>query len=419
MGHAGDTLCSRYIETMETTNTASGLPLSDIKVIELGQLIAGPYCGQVLADFGADVLKIEPPGKGDAMRQWGQSDPSGKPIWWNVIARNKRSMTLDLRKEAGQNVLRKLIRHVDVLIENFRPGTLEKWGLGYEALSEINPKLIMVRVTGFGQDGPYSQRAGYASVCEAMGGLRYVSGYPDRPPVRVGISLGDTLAGLHAALGAMMALHDRSRTGHGQVVDSSIFESVFGMMESIIPDYVLAGKVRERSGSFLPGIAPSNAYPASDGRDVVIGANQDTVFSRLCEVMGQPGLAQDPRFVSHRARGDNQAELDAIVATWTRTLPAKQIVDLLAAAGVPCSLIYSAPEMLDDEHFRARQSIVNVEDSQGQVIPMQNVFPRLSRSPGKVRSAGPALGANTDHALQQWLGMSSSEIETLRTAGVI
>lgn len=401
------------------TTSEAELPLSNIRVIELGQLIAGPYCGQVLADFGADLLKIEPPAKGDAMRQWGAIDADGNPIWWNQIGRNKQSMTLDLRQAQGQEILRELVQDADILIENFRPGTMEKWGLGYEQLSQINPGLIMVRVTGFGQEGPYSERAGYASVCEAMGGLRYVSGYPDRPPVRVGISLGDTLAGLHAALGALVALNQRARTGKGQVVDSTIYESVFGMMESIIPDYVLAGKVRERSGSFLPGIAPSNAYPANDGRDVIIGANQDTVFARLCDAMGRPELSSDTRFATHRARGEHQAELDELISQWSRTLDAQALVDLLSEAGVPCGLVYSAPEMLNDPHFRARESIVEVSDSSGRKIPMQNVFPRLSQTPGRVRHVGPELGEHTEITLRGQLGKSDAEIESLREAGVI
>lgn len=394
-------------------------PLTDLKVLELGQLIAGPYCGQVLADFGAEVIKIEPPGKGDAMRQWGEAGADGEPLWWNVIARNKKSLTLDLRQPRGQAILRDLAARADILIENFRPGTMEKWGLGYEALAAINPRLIMVRVTGFGQDGPYASRAGFASVCEAMGGLRYISGYPDRAPVRVGISLGDTLAGLHGALGALVAVHQRERSGQGQVVDSAIFESVLGMMESLVPDYARAGKIRERSGSFLPRIAPSNAYPARDGRDVIIGANQDTVFRRLCEVMGQPTLADHPDYATHRARGEHQQAIDDQVAAWTQQHDADAIVGWLAEAGVPAGLAYRAPEMLDDPHFQARESIVAVPDRHGQPLPMQNVFPRLSASPGRVRHVGPALGEHTEAVLGDWLGVDSATLDDLRASRVI
>lgn len=402
---------------MPTSHTA--MPLENIRVLELGQLIAGPYCGQVLADFGAEVIKIEPPGKGDAMRQWGAIDDHGDPIWWNVIGRNKKSMTLDLRQPEGQEVLRKLVATSDVLIENFRPGTMEKWGLGFDALSAINPRLVMVRVTGFGQDGPYSTRAGFASVCEAMGGLRYISGYPDRPPVRVGISLGDTLAGLHGALGALVALQHRERTGLGQVVDSAIYESVLGMMESLIPDYALAGKVRERSGSILPGIAPSNAYPAKDGRDVIIGANQDTVFARLCEVMGQPKLAEHPDYATHRARGENQQAIDDLISAWTRQHDAQLIVDLMAEAGVPAGLVYSAAEMVNDPHYKAREAIVEVPGRHGQPTPMQSVFPKLSRTPGRVRHVGSELGVHNKEVLEQILGLSEAQIQSLHNKNVI
>ncbi|MDN3523299.1 CaiB/BaiF CoA transferase family protein [Halomonas ramblicola] len=405
---------------MTPHDTVSPTPLDDIKVLELGQLIAGPYCGQVLADFGAQVIKIEPPGKGDAMRQWGEADPdSGEPLWWNVIARNKQSLTLDLRQPRGQALLCELASQADVVIENFRPGTMERWGLGYEVLSRDNPGLVMVRVTGFGQDGPYASRAGFASVCEAMGGLRYLSGYPDRPPVRVGISIGDTLAGLHAALGAMMALQQRHRSGRGQVVDSSIFESVLAMMESLIPEYARAGKVRERSGSFLPGIAPSNAYPARDGRDVIIGANQDSVFRRLCEAMGQPRLADHPDYATHRARGEHQQAIDDLVAAWTRQHDAQQVVDILAAAGVPAGLVYRAPDMLADPHFQARESIVEVPDRSGRPLPMQNVFPRLSDTPGRVHRVGPELGEHTEAILSGWLGLAPDALDALRADGVI
>ncbi|TVU92064.1 MULTISPECIES: CaiB/BaiF CoA transferase family protein [Halomonadaceae] len=405
---------------MRQQHTPSPLPLENIKVLELGQLIAGPYCGQVLADFGAEVVKVEPPGKGDAMRQWGEADQeSGDPLWWNIIGRNKQSLTLDLRQQRGQDVLRQLAAHADVIIENFRPGTMERWGLSYDELSRHNPKLVMVRVTGFGQDGPYATRAGFASVCEAMGGLRYLSGYPDRPPVRVGISIGDTLAGLHAALGTMMALHQRERSGQGQVVDSSIFESVLAMMENLIPEYARAGKVRERSGSFLPKIAPSNAYPARDGRDVIIGANQDTVFRRLCEAMGQPRLADHPDYATHRARGENQQAIDDLVAAWTQQHDASHIVDILAEAGVPAGLVYRAPDMLDDPHFQARESIVEVPDRHGRPLPMQNVFPRLSSTPGSVRSVGPALGEHTHTVLADWLALSADTLDALRADNVI
>lgn len=405
---------------MTDLTSLTDLPLEDLKVLELGQLIAGPYCGQVFADFGANVIKVEPPGRGDAMRQWGEADhETGEPLWWNVIARNKQSLTLDLRQPRGQDILRELAEQADVIIENFRPGTMERWGLGYETLSRYNPRLVMVRVTGFGQDGPYASRAGFASVCEAMGGLRYLSGYPDRPPVRVGISIGDTLAGLHGAMGALVALHQRERTGLGQVVDSAIFESVLAMMESLVPEYARTGKIRERSGSFLPKIAPSNAYPARDGRDVIIGANQDSVFRRLCTAMGQPTLADHPDYATHRARGEHQQAIDDLVAAWTRQHDAQQVVDLLAEAGVPAGLVFRAPDMLDDPHFQARDAIVEVPDRHGKPLPMQNVFPRLTDTPGRVRHVGPELGEHTETILSDWLGLAPDTLDALRADHVI
>ena len=404
---------------MSLNKLAPTTPLSDLKVLELGQLIAGPYCGQILADFGANVIKIEPPGKGDSMRQWGEVDADGEPVWWNVIGRNKQSVTLNLREPQGQEILRNLASQADILIENFRPGTMERWGLGYDVLSRNNPGLIMVRVTGFGQDGPYSDRAGFASVCEAMGGLRYISGYPDRPPVRVGISIGDTLAGIHGAIGALVALHQREKSGEGQVVDSAIFESVLGVMESLVPDYDRAGKIRERNGGSLPGIAPSNAYPARDNRDVIIGANQDSVFRRLCAAMGQPTLADHPDYATHRARGANQQAIDDAVAAWTRQHDAQEIVDRLAEAGVPAGLIFRAPDMLADPHFNARKSIVMVPDRKGKPLPMQNVFPRLTKTPGTIRHAGPQLGEHTNEVLKGWLDMNDAQLDTLRSSSII
>lgn len=388
-------------------------PLEGIRVLEMGQLIAGPFCGQILADFGAEVVKIEAPKSGDAMRQWGKAAENGRTLWWSVIARNKKSVTLDLRTPEGQKVARELASQADILIENFRVGTLEKWGLGWETLSKANPRLILARITGFGQTGPYANRAGFASVCEAMGGLRYISGFPDRPPVRTGISIGDSLAGLHAALGTMMALEYRHKTGRGQVVDTSIFESVLNMMESLVPEYDKAGHIRERSGSALPGIAPSNAYPTRDGKDVVIGANQDTVFQRLCIEMNQPDLAENERFASHQGRGIHQKELDELVADWTRQHSASEIVERLAIAGVPAGLTYRAPDMLQDPHFVARESITRVNDKHFGDLAMQNIFPVLSESPGEINHTGPDLGEHTAEVLKDWLNLDNTRIDQL------
>ncbi len=394
-------------------------PLQGLVVIEMGTLIAGPFCGQILGDFGATVIKLEDPGKGDPMRQWGRSLPMGHSPWWPVIGRNKRSVTLNLRDPEGQSIARKLIAGADVLIENFRPGAMEKWGLGYEALSAENPKLVMARVSGFGQTGPYAQRAGYALIGEAMGGLRYITGEPDRAPARAGISVGDSLAGLHAALGTMMALHARERTGRGQIVDAAIYESVLSVMENLITEYGLTGYVRERSGSVLPGIAPSNAYPTADGALVVIGANQDTLFGRLCEAMGRPELSQDPRYAGHAARGENQAELDTLIGAWTATLTAADLLALMERSGVAAGRVYRAPDMLTDPQFEARDAIIETPHPVFGSVKMQNAFPKLSDTPGGVRWPGPALGQHTDEVLAERAGVSAEDLRTLRERGVI
>ena len=393
--------------------------LDGIRVLELGQLIAGPFCGQLLADNGAEVLKVEPPQRGDAMREWGRADGNGKPIWWSVIARNKKSITLNLRLAEGQDILKRLVADADVLIENFRPGTMERWGLGYDVLSQINPKLIMVRISGFGQTGPYAERAGFASVCEAMGGLRHIAGYPDRPSVRSGLSMGDSLAGVFGAMGALLALQARHVTGKGQIVDSSIYESALAMTEAIVAEYDQGGHIRRRTGPALPGIAPSNAYPCADGRDVIIGANQDSVFRRLCVAMGQPDLASDPRFESHRSRGKNADEIDAIVGDWTRQHPAEEVVQIMTDAGVPVGLEFTAEEMLADPHYRDRESIVQVPDASGAMIAMQNVFPRLTETRGEIRHTGPDLGEHTVETLTSLLGLSEQQVTALRENGAI
>ena len=358
--------------------------LADIRVIELGQLIAGPMCGQLLADHGADVLKIEAPGQGDPMREWGRE---GYPLHWEILGRNKRAMNLDLRSEEGQAELKRLVADADILIENFRPGTMETWGLDYDALSAINPGLIMVRVSGYGQTGPYAKRAGYASVGEAMGGLRYLIGEPDRKPSRAGISLGDSLAAMFAFQGALLALHHRTKTGEGQVVDASIYESVFALTEALLPEHVIEGRLRERTGSLLPGIAPSNIYDCADGQ-VIIGANQDTVFRRLCKAMGEPGLADDPRYSDHVSRGEHQDELDAHITRWTLLHTRDDVQARLDAHGVPASKLYRAPDMLEDPHYAAREAIVTVPSDRFGETPMPGIFPKLSKSPGHVRHAG-------------------------------
>ena len=394
-------------------------PLKDLRVVEMGQLLAGPFCGQLLADFGAEVIKLEQPKVGDPMREWGREQPYGKSLWWPVVGRNKKSVTVNLREKEGQEIARNLIATSDILIENFRPGTLERWNMSYEQLSKENPKLIMVRVSGYGQTGPYAQRAGFGAIGEAMGGLRYVVGDPSMPPSRMGISIGDSLAATYAALGAMMAIHARTRTGRGQLVDSAIYEAVLAMMESLVSEYQQGNYIRERTGAILPNIAPSNVYPTKDDLMLVIGANQDGVFKRLCEAMGRPALAEDARYKTHTARGQNQKELDDLIADWTRTVDAEKLEGLMEKHGIPAGRIYRAPEMLSDPHFKARQSIVTVMHKTFGELAMQNVAPRLSDTPGQVRHAGPELGEHNDEILKGVLGMKGAEIAKLTAAGVV
>lgn len=393
--------------------------LSDLRVLEMGQLLAGPFCGQMLADFGAEVIKIEAPVVGDPMRQWGREKPHGKSLWWPVVARNKKSLTLNLREKEGQDIVRKLVESTDILIENFRPGTMERWGLGYEELSKINPRLVMVRVTGFGQTGPYSKRAGYGAIGEAMGGLRYVVGDPSTQPSRMGISIGDELAAVHACMGAMFAIHARERTGKGQVVDSAIYEAVLNMMESLVTEYDVAGYVRERTGAILPNVSPSNVFDTADEKLLLIAANQDTVFKRLAEAMGQPELAEDERYATHSARGKYQAELDSLINAWTKTIPLSALEDKMNEFGVPCGLIYKAEDMIQDEHFKARNAIVEVEHPDFGSIKMQNVAPRLSDTPGAVRHVGPELGADNEYVLGDLLSLDASTQAKLKEAGII
>ncbi len=396
------------------SNGGSTGGLSGLRALEMGQLIAGPFCGQLMADHGAEVIKIEQPGEGDPMRNWGQ----GKPVWFPVIARNKKCITLNLRTPKGQDILRKLAAKSDFLIENFRPGTMEKWNLGYEQLRALNKALIMVRVSGYGQSGPYASRAGYGSIGEAMGGMRYLAGDPSTPPSRVGLSIGDGLAAAFACLGALVALNRRKETGEGQVVDSAIYEAVLSMMESTVPEYTEAGVIRERTGSILPKIAPSNVYKTADGQ-IVIGANQDTVWRRMAECMGRAELGTDPRFAGHVARGENQKEIDALIEEWTKTLPTAQVLEKLNAAGVPCGQIYRAPEMLADPHFAAREALVKVAHPTFANLWMQNVAPKLSATPGEVKWPGPALGAHNEEIYGGVLGMGAAERAALVAEGVI
>jgi formyl-CoA transferase len=402
---------------MTSTGFGNG-PLGDLRVLELGTLLAGPFCGQLLGDLGAEVIKIEPPGQGDPMRTWGRQKQGEPSLWWPVIGRNKKAITLDLRQADGQKLLLELAAKADFLIENFRPGTLEKWNLGWEQLHAVNPRLIMIRVSGYGQTGPYASRAGFGAIGEAMGGLRYVVGNPESPPSRVGISIGDSLAATFACVGALAALNFRERTGQGQVVDSAIYEAVLGMMESLVTEYDQTGYIRERTGAILPNVAPSNVYPTRDGL-VLIAANQDTVFRRLCEAMEQPALADDARYDSHQSRGAHQQELDLLIGAWTATRTTQGVLGLMERHGVPAGQIYRAPEMLEDPHFAAREAIIAVAHPQFGQLRMQNVVPKLSATPGGIRHPSPELGEHNDEVYLDLLGVPRERYDGLRAAKVI
>ena len=415
MGHPGLAEGEWDIIPMSDMESITG-PLQGVRVVEMGQLIAGPFCGQLLGDMGADVVKIEAPGQGDPMRQWGQQ---GFPLFWEVLGRNKRTVSADLRKPEGQDLARRLIEGADILIENFRPGTLEKWNLGPDDLQKLNKGLIIVRVSGFGQTGPYANRAGFGGIGEAMGGWRHIVGEADRPPSRMGVSIGDSLAATFACLGAVAALHHRQRSGEGQVIESSLYESVLHVMESLVPDYALAGFVRERSGSILPGVAPSNAYRCIDG-DYLIGANQDGVFARLCQAMGRPELAEDPRYVNHEQRGRHQRELDGLIEAWTSGRTIAAVEAAMVQAGVPAGRIYRAPDMLSDPHFKARDAIVEVDHPRWGKLPMQNAFPKFSKTPGSIRrTASQSIGQDNAEVYGERLGLGDDALKALKAAGVI
>jgi len=394
-------------------------PLADLRVVEMGQLLAGPFAGQLLGDLGAEVIKLESPGTGDPMRQWGREQSAGKSLWWPVVARNKKSVTCNLRDPAGQQLARQLIERADIVIENFRPGTMERWGLGFDRLREHNPGLIMVRVTGYGQSGPYSPRAGYGSIGEAMGGIRYVTGDPDHAPARAGISLGDSLAAVFATIGTLAAVHHRANTGRGQMVDSAIYEAVLAMMESLLPEFAVTGYQRERTGSVLPNVAPSNIYPTLGGEMILVAANQDTVFARLVKAMGRPELATDERYSTHNARGARMTELDDLIAAWTATFETDALLAQLHAAGVPAGRIFTARDMFTDPHFAAREAIVRLAHPEFGELPMQNVFPKLSETPGSVRHPGPELGEHNQDVYGGLLGLDEKAIGRLAADGVI
>ena len=392
--------------------------LSGIRVLELGQLIAGPFAAKTLADFGAEVIKVETPGDGDPLRKWRMLH-QGTSVWWQAQSRNKQSIAIDLRTAEGQQLVRRLAESADVLGENFRPGTMEKWGLGWDELQRLNPRLIMLRVSGYGQDGPRRDEPGFAAIAEAMGGLRYITGEPGRVPVRAGVSLGDTLAGLHGALGVLLALYQRdARGGSGQMIDVALYESVFNMTESLLPEYSAFGAVRKPAGGALPGIAPSNAYRCRDGEYVLIAGNGDSIFRRLMGLIGRADLAADPGLARNDGRAARVDELDAAIEAWTAALGIDDALAALKGAGVPSGRIYSARDIAEDEHYRARGVIEKLRSADGLEVDVPGVMPKLSGNPGAIRHRAPELGEHTDHILAD-AGLCAAEIAALREKGVV
>lgn len=396
-------------------------PLTGIRVLELGSIVAGPFAGRLLADYGADVIKIEAPGKPDPLRDWGQHEYRGHRLWWTVHARNKRCVTLDLRSGRGRELFLQLVERSDIVIENFRPGTLEKWDLGYDRLSGVNQRIVLARISGFGQTGPYRHRPGYASVAEAMGGLRAINGYPDQPPPRMAISLGDSLGALFAVQGVLAALHHRNASGRGQVVDIALTEASLALLESVIPEFDRTGAIRRPSGTRLDGIAPSNLFVTKDGQQVIVAANQDTVFRRLCGVIDRPELADDPRFATHLARGAHQDEIEAIVADWVSVRAASEVCEALEAAGVITGPVYTAADIVADPQFQAREMLVAHHDERvGDDVLGPGVVPKFSATPGAVRWAGPPVpGTHNDEVFGGLLGLARAEIADLTDHQVI
>ncbi|PIA66918.1 CoA transferase [Ectopseudomonas toyotomiensis] len=399
-----------------THNNTSNMALQGLKVIEMGQLIAGPFASKLLGEFGADVIKIEPPGVGDPLRKW-RKIKDGTSLWWHVQSRNKRSLTLDLKQTEAQDIVRKLVSEADLLVENFRPGTLEGWGLGYEALKAINPRLIMLRISGYGQTGPYRDLPGFGVIGEAMGGLRHLSGYPGQAPVRVGISIGDSLSSLYGVIGVLLALQERARSGEGQEIDVALYESVFAMMESLIPEYDAFGYVREPAGSALPGITPSNSYPCNDGSYVLIAGNGDSIYKRLMSLIGRDDLGNDPRLAQNDGRSQHAELIDGAIAEWTAQRGRDEVIEALKGARVPAGYPYTAADIVQDPHYLARQMIEQVQTSVGP-LKVPGVLPKLSRTPGRIGTGGPQLGEHNDDILAG-LGLSAEQVAGLRERGII
>ena len=392
--------------------------LSGVKVLELGQLIAGPFASKTLADFGAEVIKVESPGVGDPLRKW-RLLHEGTSVWWQAQSRNKQSICLDLRVKEGQAIARKLALEADVVIENFRPGTLEKWGLGWEELHQANPKLIMLRISGYGQDGPRRDEPGFAAIGEAMAGLRYITGHPNEVPVRAGVSLGDTIAGLHGALGVLLALYERdARGGQGQMIDVALYEAVFNLTESLLPEYSAFGAIRQPAGGALPGIAPSNAYLCADGQYVLIAGNGDSIYKRLMTLIGRADLGEDPALALNDGRAKRVVEIDAAINAWTKTLTLDEVLKGLLEAEVPSGKIYTAKDIAEDPHYHARGVIETVQAANGLKVQVPGIIPKLSQNPGSIRYRAPTLGEHTNEVLKS-AGLTEEQITILKKSGVL
>jgi len=399
------------------SQSTQAFPLQDVKVIEIGTLIAGPYAAGLLAQFGANVIKIESPGSGDPLRTWRKLH-AGTSLWWYAQSRNKKSVTVNLKAAEGQDIVRELVKDADIVIENFRPGALESWGLGWEALSKVNPKLIMVRISGYGQTGPYRDRPGFAAIAESMGGLRYLAGYPDRPPVRVGVSIGDSLASLYGVIGALLAMHHLKNGGTGQYIDVALYEAVFGVMESLIPEFSHFGHVRERTGASLPGISPSNTYPCRDGRYVIIAGNSDGIFKRLMHAIGRDDLGEDPKLARNDGRVQHNDMIDEAITQWTSRHELEQVLEVLNQADVPSGRIYTAADIHEDPHYRARGMIEAAKLPDGEAFDLPGIVPKLSATPGATKWIGPKLGEHTEEVLAG-IGMGPERIAELREKNVI
>ena len=391
-------------------------PLANLKVVEMGQLIAGPFAAKTLADFGADVIKIEPPKVGDALRKW-RLLKDGTSIWWQVQSRNKRSLSLDLKETEAQDIVRTLLKEADVLIENFRPGTLESWGLDPEKLLELNPKLIVLRISGYGQTGPYRDKPGFGVVAEAMGGLRHLTAEPGRVPVRVGISIGDTLASLHGVIGILLALQERHNSGKGQIIDIALYEAVFNCMESLLPEYSAFGEVRQAAGSALPGIAPTNAYQCADGGYVLVAGNGDSIFKRLMAVIGRDDLGNDPQLENNDGRVKRVVELDQAIGEWAKTLSTTKVLEVLDSVAVPAGRIYTVADIANDPHYKARENIQTIQMKDGSKVDVPGVIPKLSRTPGSIKALAPDIGQNTDEILKS-IGLTDDQVASLKERGI-